>query len=1216
MVDRPETQDAADYYAPLPETETKTTGRTEDSSGDSQPDVKVVSATSGADKYIVRVDGVQQVLSKSDIEKLGGSVLESIQRESEIHQAGLETGRAGREEKQEQYRLEDAARKLAKEQGISYKAALETIKRFEAEPGSAEFAEAPPEVLESLGGVSRLTEGKKTELQKARAQYVASEQRKYETQQAAVSTLSQVGLITPEGTISASAFDLAETDNNIRAALINIGLTESEINQASQNKAVYQKYLNDKVEFEARYMPLADGKWVNKAEFNRLPEEYKTIGFADGFDAMKERIEQDQKKTEQQQEIVNQLRQEGYGSMAIEYPEGGAPFESYRTAPVNIVQYLRDNREKIDQAANRLLSAGFTKEQVSIAKVQATSSPRGGLKPFEGESKPPGWFEQQANKISIWASDFQPGGKEGQVKGDTFTAGLASAAEGAIGAGVTTLTAIPLLILRAGAKPKEVPSLALETGKGMVFHIGRNVSNLATGVYIPEVVQGNLYPMVYDTTLTALILAPIVKGVKGVANRITTYVAPRGIPFEAIGKEISTGRIETPEAFVKQYAEAMAEVEKLAMQRGGDFSGTVPIKGTPYELKYLKTPAEQVLGDLLFHGTKDVISEGQIITPSALRLAGEQGALIAPKAGIYTSPWAAIGYTRGGTNPGLLMILTDASKLKSGEGGLAKGLTQSDVFIRRAKPDFYTSSKVWRGDLETEIVGASGTKIEVPPPESGLFTRIVAGKYADFFTRDGGKFVPIKIGLDSKSYNPLALEALKEPSAWYAVKLYSLYGALRDTAEAFKHPKLMAKDITGTVKELFNIDRLVREGTGAKGTRVFPGVRDVYLQTNIGQALRMLATDIFNKAFRRTRQQLSDKVRSDSSTFRQLLERNMEAEYRSNASSIIEAFKTTASAYAASESAKSAFESSYLASLGLSSKSLASIVNMSSTALREVTEDVARSYPSTEASESYLRSNDITDTLVSSIRSEQSESIRTPETITPPSLSSIETPETPETRTIEIPETPEIPRTPPITPPSREIPETPPPPPPVVMRGISRGGVTYQPIPEGSIAFAMGKRKGIRGMLVPQWYYIPPPYNMDKPVSMSAPPIGAIRTDSANPYETIQVIGRSRIATVPQSISIDLGITDAFITDSGRTIRFGGKGQKTNVGRRIISNVRGMDILGDDIIDEWYPGKAMESEGLSRTKIKSKTIQTKKIKKAKNKRTDKIKYSVLSGVEL
>ena len=135
-------------------------------------------------------------------------------------------------------------------------------------------------------------------------------------------------------------------------------------------------------------------------------------------------------------------------------------------------------------------------------------------------------------------------------------------------------------------------------------------------------------------------------------------------------------------------------------------------------------------------------------------------------------------------------------------------------------------------------------------------------------------------------------------------------------------------------------------------------------------------------------------------------------------------------------------------------------------------------------------------------------------------------------------------------------------------------------------------------MTVPQWYFIPPPYDMDKPISLSAPPMGAVRTDSASPYDTIQVIGRSRMVTVPESISMDMGVTDAFVTEYGQRITFKGKGKETNVGTRIPETTKGMSIPS---VEEYIEASDLVSsapvsiQGISRsTMSKKKPIRKKR----------------------
>ena len=105
-------------------------------------------------------------------------------------------------------------------------------------------------------------------------------------------------------------------------------------------------------------------------------------------------------------------------------------------------------------------------------------------------------------------------------------------------------------------------------------------------------------------------------------------------------------------------------------------------------------------------------------------------------------------------------------------------------------------------------------------------------------------------------------------------------------------------------------------------------------------------------------------------------------------------------------------------------------------------------------------------------------------------------------------------------------------------------------MPSGSITWAQGMF----------WKFIPPPYTQLKPITLlkGVTPIGALRTGSNKPSETIQVIGRSRRG-VPHRVDIDLGWADIEIIN-GREIRFKGGGLETDVGTRIPETTRGMDL--------------------------------------------------------
>ncbi|KKL09971.1 hypothetical protein LCGC14_2560550, partial [marine sediment metagenome] len=59
------------------------------------------------------------------------------------------------------------------------------------------------------------------------------------------------------------------------------------------------------------------------------------------------------------------------------------------------------------------------------------------------------------------------------------------------------------------------------------------------------------------------------------------------------------------------------------------------------------------------------------------------------------------------------------------------------------------------------------------------------------------------------------------------------------------------------------------------------------------------------------------------------------------------------------------------------------------------------------------------------------------------------------------------------------------------------------------------------------------------------------------PAETVQMIGESGVE-VPETVSVDLGVVDIFISDYGNRIEFGGHGERTDVGQSLPSTTEGM----------------------------------------------------------
>lgn len=156
-------------------------------------------------------------------------------------------------------------------------------------------------------------------------------------------------------------------------------------------------------------------------------------------------------------------------------------------------------------------------------------------------------------------------------------------------------------------------------------------------------------------------------------------------------------------------------------------------------------------------------------------------------------------------------------------------------------------------------------------------------------------------------------------------------------------------------------------------------------------------------------------------------------------------------------------------------------------------------------------------------------------------------------------------------------------------------------LPDGSIAWASGEiyqGEGENRELKPVWNYIPPPWNMDKPITLFAPPVGAIKTDSVDPHVTVQMIGKSG-APVPSHISVDKGVVDILISEGGKRITFFGNGEYTDYGTRDPSTTKGMSIPesgNGDIIDTGdFPGAPVSMQGIQggHTKVSRKTPKRK-----------------------
>jgi len=161
----------------------------------------------------------------------------------------------------------------------------------------------------------------------------------------------------------------------------------------------------------------------------------------------------------------------------------------------------------------------------------------------------------------------------------------------------------------------------------------------------------------------------------------------------------------------------------------------------------------------------------------------------------------------------------------------------------------------------------------------------------------------------------------------------------------------------------------------------------------------------------------------------------------------------------------------------------------------------------------------------------------------------------------------------PVPPPPPKYDVVPPPvkvpvPPPLLIPLLEEAEeVERKEIPLGSIAWRQGE---LRGGSV--WRYIPPPFTQKKPRTLIGIPIGAVRTHLKTPRETLQVVGKAPEVIVPKDVHIDLGVTDIYITEGGKNIRFEGKGLESDIGLEIEGPEKGMSTYGLKEVKPEAPG--------------------------------------------
>ncbi|MDG6912596.1 MAG: hypothetical protein JRN35_05885, partial [Nitrososphaerota archaeon] len=441
--------------------------------------------------------------------------------------------------------------------------------------------------------------------------------------------------LTPDGVLA------ADQNPAVMSALVTLGFQASDLRDSAQQLRDFQTAQADQAAWERDVLPSLP------QDLQDAYREGKDSGNFSKYNALVARYQSDQQSAMGQfypslylaqesaevKQVLADLKALGYigaPTLADQYPSGGAPFEMYLTpaakttydldaalrggysadklmlafgttavksaqSRVAFIDYLDKfykspdgkgyllpdfvrvsmDRGEYDKAVADLRNAGFRESDIQ----QATS-----LASQRVASVTPGntsWASDKAFQLEQSLNEFIEGGKQ--------QAGLVGQVMGGIGAtGAALLMGIPIL----GLKVIGTPTLA---GKGsVIWNAAKSiplvpynwVKNLVTGKYYAQIKTGNLFDYTFDTLNTIIVL----EMGKGVMAKVTTYISPQGIPSGAIIKELSTGRVKTPEEFSGVYADAMNTVERVAATRGGRWVDEVPIEGTRTSLRFVKNP--------------------------------------------------------------------------------------------------------------------------------------------------------------------------------------------------------------------------------------------------------------------------------------------------------------------------------------------------------------------------------------------------------------------------------------------------------------------------------------------------------------------------------------------------------------------------------------------------------------------------------------------------
>lgn len=460
------------------------------------PPPEVIKATSGKEFIVKTPEGIKRAMTQEEIEAAGGTVPTELERESTLHQIGVEQGIQAREAQAEEYRIADAAQRLYEQQGLSsYDAALETIRRFEQNPTSPEFIEASQDVIEALSETAKLSPGQKGQLQEARQAYQLKQAQQFREENVPVGRM----LPQPEY-ISKETWEQINRDYPVGAEILRtrgVAAYNEWLNQASvllqeRNEAAiarYEKYMEG---MRLKEEELKDFISEQPIGLQIAFEQGGIEGYNKAVEEYNQQIEQQRKQFEAELKTMPQELQDAYARGGIrEYNDA---VEAY-----NLILEQKQQIEQPKSTGNELLdlTAKILEERPHLEGWQAYDLAKFELKRQGKEIiEPKATPEQVKQAIKNTGIDLV-----GRIVPGVYTAvdwGTLSTKDKAIAIGIdlASVAAMVLGIKAAGGIAKrlagvsKVQKLATQAGKaGKELKEVTKVYEQTTNIKLPKSIR-------------------------------------------------------------------------------------------------------------------------------------------------------------------------------------------------------------------------------------------------------------------------------------------------------------------------------------------------------------------------------------------------------------------------------------------------------------------------------------------------------------------------------------------------------------------------------------------------------------------------------------------------------------------------------------------------------------------------------------------------------